>query len=106
MNELWELNDYNLYLLGFSRKGWKKFLKEKETMIKKQLINDEVILLNMYIIAHCYRAPIDNSEIINEILDDAEKAIKKKWPSYDKHFGYQFIQRNTKNTHISFIRLF
>ena len=90
-NGLWEVNEKNLYLINFTKKGWSDFVsKNKDFFNSVVKTMDEKVLLNMYIIFFIttnFKAKLARFKLI---LEKTEKAIKKMLSSYSKEIQTQF----------------
>lgn len=90
-NGLWELNEKNLYLINFTKKGWSDFVSNNKDFFKSVIkTKDEKVLINMYIIFFIttnFKAKLARFKLI---LAKTERAIKKSLSSYSKDVQTQF----------------
>ena len=90
-NGLWEVNEKNLYLINFTKKGWSDFVSKNKDFFNSVVKSlDKKVLLNMYIIFFIttnFKAKLARFKLI---LEKTEKAIKKMLSSYSKEIQTQF----------------
>ena len=91
INGLWEVNEKNLYLINFTKKGWCDFIKEYKKFFKSVIKTmDETVIINMYIIHFIttyYKSKLARFKLI---LQKTEKAIKNIHSSYSKEMQSKF----------------
>ena len=90
-NGLWEVNEKNLYLINFTKKGWSDFVSKNKDFFNSVVKSlDKKVLLNMYIIFFIttnFKAKLARFKLI---LEKTEKAIKKMLSTYSKEIQTQF----------------
>ena len=93
-NGLWEMNEKNLYLINFTKKGWSEYVSKNKDFFKSVIKTmDEKVLLNMYIIFFITMNFKSKLARFKLILAKTEKAIKKISSSYSKEIQTQFNEK-------------
>ena len=90
-NGLWEVNEKNLYLINFTKKGWCDFIKEYKKFFKSVIKTmDETVIINMYIIHFITTYFKSKLARFKLILQKTENAIMKIHSSYSKEMQTKF----------------
>ena len=93
-NGLWEMNEKNLYLINFTKKGWSEYVSKNKDFFNSVIKTmDEKVLLNMYIIFFITMNFKSKLARFKLILEKTEKAIKKISSSYSKEIQTQFNEK-------------